>query len=79
MSFNSESHKKEPDSSGPVEVDFALLAATSRRDLAAIAIENLAGYGIKRTSSGLKSAGDIFQFFFTQKAGAEPAQHSIFL
>lgn len=71
--------KKEPDSAGPVEFDFVLLAATSRRDLAAIAIEDLTGYGIKRTSSGLKSAGDILQFFITQKAGAEPPQYPVFL
>ena len=35
---NSESHKKEPDSVGPVEFDFVLLADANRWDRGAIAI-----------------------------------------
>jgi hypothetical protein len=72
--------KKEPDSAGPLPFDFGLrLAAAGWRLFAAISVEDTTGYGIKRTSSGLKSAGDFLQFLFTQKAGAGPAQYSVFL
>jgi hypothetical protein len=59
-----------------------LSAEASRRNVTAVSTDDLAGYGIKDTSSGIEaakgpadfeSAGDLVNFLFTQKAGANPA------
>jgi hypothetical protein len=55
-----------------------LLAPAWRRILAAISVQVNTSYGIVRANAGLKSAGDVLEFFFTYQARASPAQHSVF-
>jgi hypothetical protein len=60
-----------------------LLAEARRRIVTAVSTDDCAGYGIIDTSSGSESAakkfaafestGDLLNFFFAQKAGADPA------
>jgi len=60
-----------------------LLAEASRRNVTAVSTDDSAGYGIIVTSSGtesaakeiagFESASDLLKFFFTHKAGANPA------
>jgi hypothetical protein len=59
-----------------------LPAEASRRDFVAVSTDDLAGYGIKDTSTGNQfaddeSAGDLLEFLITQKAGADPAKHAV--
>ena len=54
-----------------------LLAAAGRREFAAISADGLAGYRIPDTSAGRKSADDLLEFLITQKAGANPAKHTV--
>jgi hypothetical protein len=64
-----------------------LLAEASRRYVTAVSADDSAGYGIIVASSGTESAakefagfetaGNLLKFFFTHKAGASPAQHTI--
>jgi hypothetical protein len=54
-----------------------LLAAASRREFAAVTADGFAGYRIPDTSAGGKSAGDLLQFLIIQKAGANPAKHTV--
>lgn len=54
-----------------------LLAAASRREFAAVTADGLAGYRIPDTSAGRKPAGDLLEFLIIQKAGANPAKHTV--
>ena len=63
-----------------------LLAGASRRDVTAVTTDDLAGYGIKVTRSGIEAgkgsadfecSGNLLHFLFSQKAGANAAQYTI--
>jgi hypothetical protein len=83
----SSSRIKKGPTSGPIQVscfsDVGLLAEARRRDVTAVSADDSAGYGIIVASSGtesaakevagFESAGDVLKFFFTHKAGANPA------
>jgi hypothetical protein len=63
-----------------------LSAGARRRDVTAVSTDDLAGYGVKVTRSGIEAAkgsadfesgGDLLHFLFTQSAGTHPAQHAV--
>ena len=53
-----------------------LRSAGGRHDAIAI---NLTSGWIKTADVGMKSTSNLLEFLFTQKAGAGPAQYSVFL
>jgi len=54
-----------------------LLAAASRREFLAVSADGPAEYRIPDTSAGGESAGDLPEFLIIQKAGANPAKHTV--